>query len=73
MVDYEKYRIKLLDNGISEEGAYQAVMQMIKEDKLLDAKICPDCGTEILFKKDLSGTRVEYRCACGFMVDREER
>ena len=71
--------------GVSHAEAMRLVEQLDREGADLDAMRCPDCKSETTLTKNVDPNRqagfsgihphgvwVQYRCSCGFMVDRKE-
>jgi hypothetical protein len=77
---YEEYAKHLLSIGASQVEATEAAAHMREEDQSLGRRICPRCGAGIGRREDprqvgvpeLAGTWFNYRCRCGYMVDRKE-
>lgn len=74
------YRQACRKEGVSEEEIEREIARMRAEAQALDAGACPNCAQEILGCVDPrqvgdkpNGTRwMNYRCKCGYMVDRAE-
>jgi hypothetical protein len=77
---FAEYRRLALEGGVNEEELEREIARMRREGEALDRGICPQCGTTITKRIDprqvgdvpLPGTWVNYRCPCGYMVDRKE-
>lgn len=76
--DYTAYAAGLLAAGMSKEDVDAEVERHLREDACLAKCVCPKCLSPNLHKKtdnrqagptSLPGSWVNYRCACGFMMD----
>jgi len=76
--DYSRYRDGLLVAGFSTKEMDELIGDMQREDELLDKLVCPKCGGQLTRSCDgrqsgcsqVPGNWNNYRCACGFMLDR---
>ena len=78
---YKGYYMALLATGaVSEKKALKIATDAEREADLLEAGKCPMCGGPISRKLDArqagycayGGVWYNYRCTCGFMIDRSE-
>lgn len=80
-LNVETYRRYLLDNGATPEGAERIIAEQLRQEAHVDNMICPGCGGKLTRRLDprqagpviVDGGRWHnYRCPCGFAVDRHE-
>lgn len=83
---YDNYRAGLLAGGVSETEADSAIRDMKVEDTKIDAGVCPKSSdspnarhvlTRTLDRRqagptEIAGKWFNYRCTCGWFVDRCE-
>ena len=77
---YRDYEKRLRDGGIPQDQCRRIIDDCIREDAFLDRQICPRCKGRLGRSEDprqvgvseLAGTWFNYRCPCGYMVDRKE-
>ena len=76
----EAYADALRAFGVPESEIAEIVTNFEREDAALDARKCPQCGSDIQRTLDprQAGQKCDdqawfnYRCNCGFMMDRAE-
>ena len=77
---YETYRQLLIKAGVSEKEADRLIDAQLEEDRHIVNGDCPKCGNRLTRKLDacqagptsVSGKWFNYRCDCGFLLDRVE-
>lgn len=80
-LNVEGYRSLLLRAGVSSTDADRCISELLRQEAMVDNGLCPKCGSELHRRLDPrqagpaivhGGRWHNYRCACGFAVDRHE-
>lgn len=74
------YKQTLINMGVPEDEAQRAQDHLDSLDAACNAMMCPKCGLGLsrtvdgrqVGIKDPASSWVQYRCRCGFMLDRAE-
>ncbi len=75
-------RASLMTHGMSAADIDATEVEWTREFECLDRRVCPKCGQAVSrridprqagSKEDEAARWVNYRCTCGYMIDRAEQ